>query len=95
MFGSFSPRRYCTAARIYEMNLQLDATEAMRARCMELLDLALRTVDLDLNGDGILDDGEINLEKSGGKSTDFRASWRTYNKTERDKSFIPSRAMRH
>jgi hypothetical protein len=86
---------YCSAARIYEMNLQLDATEAMRARCMELLDLALRTVDLDLNGDGILDDGEINLEKSGGKSTDFRASWRTYNKTERDKSFTPARAMRH
>ena len=86
---------YCSAARIYEMNLQLDATEAMRARCMELLDLALRTVDLDLNGDGILDDGEINLEKSGGKSTDFRASWKSYNKADYDKSFTPARAMRH
>lgn len=86
---------YCTAARIYEMNLQLDAADAMRARCMELLDLALRTVDLDLNGDGVLDEGELNLEKAGGKSTDFRASWRAYNKSSYDSTFNPARAMRH
>jgi hypothetical protein len=86
---------YCTAARIYEMNLQLDAAEAMRARCIELMDLALRSVDLDLDGDGVIDEGELDLEKNGGKSTDFRASWRTYNKTEYDQSFTPSRSMRH
>jgi hypothetical protein len=86
---------YCTAARIYEMNLQLDAADAMRARCIELMDLALRSVDLDLDGDGVIDEGELDLEKNGGKSTDFRASWRTYNKTEYDQSFTPSRSMRH
>ena len=86
---------YCTAARIYEMNLQLDASDAMRARCIELMDLALRSVDLDLDGDGVIDDGEIDLEKQGGKSTDFRASWKSYNKTEYDKDFTPSRSMRH
>jgi len=86
---------YCTASRIYEMNLQLDAAEAMKSRCMELMDIALKSVDLDLDGDGVIDDGEVDLEKSGGKSTDFRASWKTYTKTEYDKDFTPKRAMRH
>ena len=86
---------YCTASLIYEMNLQLDAASAMRDRCIELLDVALRSIDLDLDGDGVIDDGEIDLEKTGGKSTDFRASWQSYNKTEYDKDFTPKRAMRH
>jgi len=43
----------------------------------------------------VIDEGELDLEKNGGKSTDFRASWRTYNKTEYDQSFTPSRSMRH
>lgn len=86
---------YCTASLIYEMNLQLDAASAMKDRCMELLDVALRSIDLDLDGDGVIDDGEVDLEKTGGKSTDFRASWRTYTKTEYDNQFTPKRAMRH
>jgi hypothetical protein len=86
---------YCTAARIYEMNLQLDATDAMRSRCIELLDLALRSIDLDLDGDGIIDTGEIDLEKTGGKSTDFRASWKSYTKTGQGKDFNPTRSMGH
>jgi len=86
---------YCTAARIYEMNLQLDVADVMRTRCLELMDLALRSVDLDLDGDGVIDSGEIDLEKQGGKSTDFRASWKSYNKTQHDKDFAPSRSMRH
>lgn len=77
------------------MNLQLDAASAMKDRCMELLDVALRSIDLDLDGDGVIDDGEVDLEKTGGKSTDFRASWRAYTKTEYDKQFTPKRAMRH
>ncbi len=86
---------YCTSALIYEMNLQLDASSSMRDRCMELLDVALRSIDLDLDGDGVIDDGEIDLEKTGGKSTDFRASWKSYTKTDHDKEFTPSRSMRH
>tara|TARA_Y100001973_G_scaffold26082_1_gene39229 strand:+ start:420 stop:1370 length:951 start_codon:yes stop_codon:yes gene_type:complete len=86
---------YFTASIIYEMNLQFDASEAMRERGDELLNIALRSVDLDLNGNGIIDSDETNLEKSGGKSTDFRASFKGYNKTEYDKSFTPTRSMRH
>ena len=59
------------------------------------MDIALKSVDLDLDGDGVIDDGEIDLEKSGGKSTDFRASWKTYTKTEYGASFSPTRSMRH
>ena len=66
-----------------------------RSARIELMDLALRSVDLDLDGDGVIDDGELDLEKNGGKATDFRASWRTYNKTEYDQSFTPTRSMRH
>ena len=86
---------YCAAAQIYEMNLQLDIAESMRNRCLELLDLALRSVDIDLNGDGVIDDGEIDVEKAGGKRTDFRASWKSYTPSDYEKTFQPSRAMRH
>ena len=86
---------YCTASRIYEMNLQLDIAEAMRNRCLELLDLALRSVDLDINGNGLIDNGEVDLEKAGGKRTDFRASWKGYQASDYEKTFQPTRAMRH
>lgn len=86
---------YCTAALIFEMQLQLDAAEAMRERCKQLLDIALRSVTLDLDGDGVVDEGEENLRRSGGSARDFRASWKTYNKTDYDKRFTPVRAMRH
>lgn len=86
---------YCTASKIYEMNLQLDIAESMRDRCLELLELALRSVDLDLDGDGTIDEGELDLEKSGGKKTDFRASWKSYQPTDYEKTFIPTRSMRH
>ena len=86
---------YCTAALIFEIQLQLDAAEAMRERCKELLDIALRSVTLDLDGDGVVDEGEENLRRSGGSARDFRASWKTYSKTDYDKRFTPVRAMRH
>jgi hypothetical protein len=86
---------YCCAALIFEMQLQLDAAEAMRERCKELLDIALRSVTLDLDGDGVVDEGEENLRRSGGSARDFRASWKTYTKTDYDKRFSPVRAMRH
>ena len=86
---------YCSASRIYEMNLQLDIAEVMKARCLELLDLALKSVDLDLNGNGIIDDGETDLEKAGGKRTDFRAAWKSYQPSDYEKTFQPTRAMRH
>ena len=86
---------YCTASRVYELNLQLDASEAMRTRCQELLDSALSSVSLDLDGDGLVDSGEENLTRKGGSASDFRASWRTYSKNSNDSFFTPKRGMRH
>ena len=86
---------YCAAAKVYEMSLQLEAASAMRERCQELMEVALRSVTLDLDGDGVVDDGEENLRRSGGSSSDFRASWRGYNKSANDDFFIPSRGQRH
>ena len=86
---------YCAAARVYEMHLQLDTAAAMRERCSELMEVALRSITLDLDGDGVVDEGEENLRRTGGSSTDFRASWRGYNKVENDSFFTPARGMRH
>jgi len=86
---------YCTGALIYEQSAQLDMADAFRARCTELLNKALESVALDVDGDGIIDDGEESLSKSGGSPTDFRASWRGYNKKDNDLTFTPARGMRH
>jgi hypothetical protein len=51
-------------------------------------------VALDLDGDGVLDEGEENLRESGGRATDVRGS-NPITKSAYDKTFIPSRAMRH
>ena len=93
---SFEPAHaYCSAALIYELSLQLDVSNSMRDRCNDLLNVALRSIALDLDGDGVIDEGEENLRRSGGSATDFRASWRSYNKTENDSFFTPKRGMRH
>lgn len=86
---------YCTAARIYELALQLDIAAAMRARCEELLGKALESVTLDIDGDGVIDPDEENLKKKGGSASDFRASWRWYSKSSNDSFFTPARGMRH
>ena len=86
---------YCAAASVYEMNMQFDAADQMRARCKELLDIALRSITLDLDGDGVVDEGEENLRRVGGSDRDFRASWRGYNKSEADAFFTPVRGMKH
>lgn len=86
---------YCTAALIYELNQQLDTATAMRERCAELMSKALQSISLDLDGDGVVDAGETDLQRSGGSATDFRASWRSYSKTVNDSFFNPVRGMRH
>ena len=86
---------YCTAAYIYEQNLQLDVASEMRTRCQELMEVALRSLALDVDGDGVIDDGELNRRESGGKTTDFRASWKNYTRTSNDSFFTSSRGMRH
>jgi len=86
---------YCTAARVYELINQLDTANIMRERCHELMDISLRSLALDRDGDNVVDEGELDIAKQGGSSRDLRASWRSYNKTEYDQSFTPNRAMRH
>ncbi len=86
---------YCAAARVYELNLQLDVAEAMRTRCDDLLNNALSSVTIDIDGDGVIDEGEENLSKVGGSAKDFSASWKTYTKSSNDSFFTPGRGMRH
>lgn len=86
---------YCTAARIYEMVNQLDTANVMRQRCQDLMDISLRSLALDRDGDNVIDDGEIDIAKKGGSAQDFRASWSGYNKTAYDSTFTPTRGMRH
>jgi len=86
---------YCTAARVYEMINQLDTAAAMRERCMELMDISLRSLALDRDGDNVVDEGELDIAKKGGSYRDLRASWRSYSKTQYDQSFTPTRGMRH
>ena len=86
---------YCTAALIYEMSQLFDAANAMRERCEELLEVALRSITLDLDGDGVVDEGESDLRRVGGNAQDFRASWKAYTKTENDSFFTPARGQRH
>ncbi len=86
---------YCTAALIYEQNLQIDIAEQLRTRCSELMEIALRSLALDLDGDGVVDDGELDLRETGGKPTDFRASWKNYTRTSNDSFFTATRGMRH
>lgn len=86
---------YCTAARVYESANQLDTAQLMRDRCEQLLDISLRSLALDRDGDNIVDDDELDIAKQGGSARDLRASWAGYNKTEYGKSFVPARSMRH
>ena len=86
---------YCTAALIYEQNLQMDVADQMRTRCKELMEIALRSLALDLDGDGVIDSGELDRRESGGRTTDFRASWRNYTRSSNDAFFTATRGMKH
>ena len=80
---------------IYEQNLQLDVADQMRSRCKDLLDIALRSLALDVDGDGVIDEGELDRRESGGKQSDFRASWKGYTRTSYDSFFTATRGMKH
>ena len=86
---------YATAARVYESALQLDTASAMRERYQEMLKLALRLVAIDKDGDGIVDEGDLDNAQTGGSARDLRASWSTYTRNAHDTFFTPSRGMRH
>lgn len=84
---------YLTLARIHELNGNIDLSEKMRARGMQLADLTMRTISLDINKDGIAQDDELNKRVKGygvvgGNFADRIAT--TYEQT-----FSPTRGMRH
>lgn len=94
--GAFmNAHAYATAVRIYEAALQLDTADRLRVRYEELLKLALRLVAIDKDGDGIVDDGDLDNAQIGGSARDLRASWKTYTKSPNDTFFSPARGMRH
>ena len=94
--GSFmNAHAYCTAARVYEMVGQMDNANVMRQRCEDLMDISLRSLALDRDGDNVVDDNELDVAKKGGSARDLRASWSSYNKSDYDKTFTPTRGMRH
>ena len=59
------------------------------------MDISLRSLALDRDGDNVVDDNELDVAKKGGSARDLRASWSSYNKSEYDKTFTPTRGMRH
>ena len=86
---------YCVAAIIMESNLKLDIANAYRQRCADLLQIALDLVAIDKDGDGVVDDGEVDQNYGSGGASDFRASFKGYVKPDSDKTFTPTRSMRH
>ena len=86
---------YLTAALIYEQNLQIDVANEMRSRAKELLEIAFRSLALDKDGDGVIDSGETDIRESGGRTSDFRASWGSYTRSSNDSFFTSSRGMKH
>ncbi|MGI9215356.1 MAG: hypothetical protein ACR2HS_06995, partial [Gammaproteobacteria bacterium] len=83
---------YLAIARIHELNGNIDLSEKMRSRGIELADLSMKTISLDLNTDGIIQTTENNQRISA--STDIRGNLAGRIVGEYEAQFIPSRNMR-
>ncbi len=83
---------YLAIARIHELNGNIDLSEKMRSRGIELADLSMKTISLDLNTDGIIQTTENNQRVSASK--DIRGSFAGRVIGEYEAQFIPSRNMR-
>jgi len=83
---------YLAIARIHELNGNIDLSEKMRARGIELADLSMKTISLDLNTDGIIQTTENNQRVSASK--DIRGNFAGRVVGEYEAQFIPSRNMR-
>ena len=83
---------YLAIARIHELNGNIDLSEKMRARGIELADLSMKTISLDLNTDGIIQTTENNQRVSA--SSDIRGNFAGRSVGEYEAQFIPSRNMR-
>ena len=83
---------YLAIARIHELNGNIDLSEKMRARGIELADLSMKTISLDLNTDGIIQTTENNQRVSA--SSDIRGNFAGRVVGEYEAQFIPARNMR-
>ena len=83
---------YLAIARIHELNGNIDLSEKMRARGIELADLSMKTISLDLNTDGIIQTTENNQRVSASK--DIRGNFAGRVVGEYEAQFIPARNMR-
>ena len=83
---------YLAIARIHELNGNIDLSEKMRSRGIELADLSMKTISLDLNADGIIQTTENNQRVSASK--DIRGNFAGRVVGEYEAQFIPSRNMR-
>jgi hypothetical protein len=83
---------YLTIARIHELNGNIDLSEKMRARGIELADLSMKTISLDLNTDGVIQTTENNQRVSASK--DIRGNFAGRVVGEYEAQFIPARNMR-
>jgi hypothetical protein len=83
---------YLAIARIHELNGNIDLSEKMRSRGIELADLSMKTISLDLNTDGIIQTTENNQRVSA--SSDIRGNFAGRAVGEYEAQFIPSRNMR-
>lgn len=83
---------YLAIARIHELNGNIDLSEKMRSRGIELADLSMKTISLDLNTDGIIQTTENNQRVSASK--DIRGNFSGRVVGEYEAQFIPSRNMR-
>lgn len=83
---------YLAIARIHELNGNIDLSEKMRSRGIELADLSMKTISLDLNTDGIIQTTENNQRVSASK--DIRGNFAGRVVGEYEAQFIPSRNMR-
>jgi len=84
---------YLSASYILEGQNRFEEALAMRQRALDLYELTLRSVALDRDKDGIIDDGELDQRVSGVKS-DFRANFKNRVETDYEKTFQIKRGMR-
>jgi len=85
---------YLAAARIYELNNQFDQAEAFRNRGYELIDKAMRIIDLDQNLNEVDELEEQNNRLSGG-GNDIRGNMYSYSLNTSLSIFTPDRETKH
>lgn len=84
---------YLSASYILEGQNRFEEATAMRQRALEIYELTMRSVALDRDKDGIIDDGELDQRVSGVKS-DFRANFKDRVETQYEQTFEIKRGMR-